>query len=167
MSKDRSSDLRKYAVQTPLEGYQPGWAGQFDTFDDWVNRASRALSGVTGSVGERLPPCRIDAKGRRCHVGLDFQRARDEDAFPVRYFWTFRLQPQAPADRLTDFEIGYVMALCNLTNLHDEPSMASDALLELGKSKAQILQGNDWTDDDLKALGEMFEGWEVAAGTNS
>lgn len=80
---------RPWHDPTPLDGYRPDWAGQFDTFDDWVNHASRALTGVTGSVGEDLRPMCIDAKGRRCHVGKDFMRARDEGAFPIRYFWTF------------------------------------------------------------------------------
>jgi hypothetical protein len=31
----------------------------------------------------------VDAQGRRCNVGKDFMRARDEGTFPVRYFWTF------------------------------------------------------------------------------
>ena len=80
---------RPWHDTTPLKGFEPSWAGQFDTFDDWVNHATRALTGVTGSVGEDLEPVCIDAKGRRCHVGRDFMRARDEGAFPIRYFWEF------------------------------------------------------------------------------
>lgn len=85
MSADRP---RPWHNPTPLVGFMPEWAGQFDTFGDWVNHASRALTGQKGSVGEDIKPICVDAKGRRCHVGADFQRARDEDAFPVRYFWT-------------------------------------------------------------------------------
>ena len=80
---------RPWHDPTPLIGFQPAWAGQFDDFDAWVNHATRALTGETGSVGENLAAFCVDAKGRRCHVGADFMRARDEDAFPVRYFWTF------------------------------------------------------------------------------
>jgi len=80
MSKDRPS---------PLRGFQPEWAGQFDTFEDWANHAQRALGGHTGSVGEDLQAFCVDAKGRRCNVGNDFMLARDEDAFPVRYFFDF------------------------------------------------------------------------------
>lgn len=72
---------------TPLEGFLPLWAGQFDTFQDWVNHATRALTGEKGSVGEDLKAFCVDALGRRCHNGKDFQRARDEGAFPVRYFF--------------------------------------------------------------------------------
>lgn len=80
---------RPWLNPTPLAGYEPDWAGQFDSFDDWVNHASRALTDVKGSVGEPLAAFCVDAKGRRCHVGKDFSLARDEGAFPIRYFWTF------------------------------------------------------------------------------
>ncbi len=83
---------RPWHDPTPLIGFEPEWAGQFDTFDDWVSHASRAFTGVTGSVGEPLSPFCVDAQGRRCHVGADFMRARDERAFPVRYFWTGSVQ---------------------------------------------------------------------------
>lgn len=86
MSKDRP---RPWHNPTPLEGFKPDWAGQFDTFDDWRNHASRALTGTVGSGGERLAAICVDAKGRRCNAGLDFMTARDDDAFPVRYFWFF------------------------------------------------------------------------------
>lgn len=88
MSAERA---RPWQHPTPLIGFEPDWAGQFDSFNDWVNHASRALTGVTGSVGEELKPFCVDAKGRRCHVGKDFMRARDEDAFPIRYFWEGKL----------------------------------------------------------------------------
>jgi len=81
---------RPWIDPTPLEDYAPDWAGQFDSFEDWVNHAARALGNVHGSVGELLPPCCIDAAGRRCHVGKDFMRARDEGTFPIRYFWEFK-----------------------------------------------------------------------------
>lgn len=84
MSADRP---RPWHNPTPLVGFEPDWAGQFDTFNDWVNHATRALSGVRGSVGEELKAFCVDAKGRRCNVGKDFMRARDEEAFPIRYFW--------------------------------------------------------------------------------
>lgn len=79
---------RPWHNPTPLVGFQPNWIGQFDTFDDWVNHASRALTGFTGSVGEEIKAICVDSFGRRCHVGKDFMRARDEGAFPVRYFVT-------------------------------------------------------------------------------
>lgn len=65
----------------------PRWAGEFRDFADWVNFASARLSGCQGSMGQEVAAICVDAKGRRCHVGKDFQRARDEEAFPVRYFW--------------------------------------------------------------------------------
>lgn len=84
---------RPWHNPTPLEGFQPQWAGQFDTFDDWVNDASRALTGKTGSVGEKLGAVCFDTKGRRCNVGKDFSRARDDGSFPIRYFWHGSVTP--------------------------------------------------------------------------
>ena len=62
---------------------RPRWAGEFRDFDDWVNFASARIG-----VGENHPPaiC-VDAQGRRCWIGRHFMRARDEGAFPVRYFF--------------------------------------------------------------------------------
>lgn len=65
----------------------PLWAGEFVSHSDWVNFATKRLTGVRGSVGEEVRAICVDALGRRCNCGGDFMRARDEDAFPVRYFW--------------------------------------------------------------------------------
>lgn len=59
--------------------YRPKFAGQFTTFETWVNKAQ-------GWIGMGNAVC-IDAKGRRCLRGADMMRARDEGAFPVRFFW--------------------------------------------------------------------------------
>lgn len=68
----------------------PAWAGEFVSFGDWVNFATTRLAGAIGSIGQDVPAICVDALGRRCAVG----RARDEDAFPVRYFW--EMQPKEP-----------------------------------------------------------------------
>ena len=52
--------------------------GQFACFQTWVNKA-------TSWIGGTNPLC-ADAKGRICRNGGDFMRARDEGAFPVRYW---------------------------------------------------------------------------------
>lgn len=52
--------------------------GSFSSFSDWVNKAQSRIGG-TGAL------C-FDAKGRRCRMGADFHRARDEEAFPVVYY---------------------------------------------------------------------------------
>lgn len=66
----------------------PRWAGEFPTFDSWVWFASKVLTGVRGQTcGNQVGAICVDRFGRRCSIGGDFMRARDEDAFPVRYFW--------------------------------------------------------------------------------
>lgn len=76
----------------------PKWAGQFDTFDAWVATATARLTGATGSLGQDVPAICVDAKGRRCNIGRDFHRARDENAFPVRYFWECQPLPVGSAE---------------------------------------------------------------------
>ena len=72
--------------------FRPKIAGQFETFDAWVMRASRTISEPhcpTDTTGQTIRAICVDAKGRRCQCGGDFMRARDEGAFPVVYFWEF------------------------------------------------------------------------------
>lgn len=71
---------------TPCD-LKPRWAGEFRDHADWVNFASKRLTGARGSMGQEVGAICVDALGRRCAIGADFARARDEDAFPVRYFW--------------------------------------------------------------------------------
>lgn len=81
------SDEIAEAILSCPEILTPNWEGQFNTFNDWVNRASRAIGGREDSNGAPSRAMCVDTKGRRCENGRDFMRARDEDAFPVRYFW--------------------------------------------------------------------------------
>lgn len=63
-------------VLPPLDGIEP--AGEFRSFAGWVNTARRRIAGLHAVC--------FDAKGRHCAWGAHFMRARDEGAFPVR-FW--------------------------------------------------------------------------------
>lgn len=53
--------------------------GQFHSFEEWVNKACSWIGGTN-------PVC-FDAKDRICAIGRDFMLARDEDAFPVRFWY--------------------------------------------------------------------------------
>lgn len=69
---------------------------QFDDFQQWVSKASSWLTrhedyhdGLFGR-GDYLKDFRavcFDSKGRICKAGADFHRARDENAFPVHWYW--------------------------------------------------------------------------------
>lgn len=63
--------------QTTLPGHEPD--GEFATFIQWVNKA-------TSWIGGKNALC-VDAKDRVCRNGGDFMRARDEGAFPVRFYY--------------------------------------------------------------------------------
>lgn len=71
----------------------PNWAGEFDTFVTWVNKAPSWI--------DNEAVC-IDNLGRRCRIGGDFMRARDENAFPVRFFWDCEPAAPSPAETLTE-----------------------------------------------------------------
>jgi len=51
----------------------------FNTFDEWVDKASSRLSGL----GKRVPWVCLDRQGFVCHIGEDFMMARDKGRFPV------------------------------------------------------------------------------------
>ncbi len=65
----------------------PLWAGEFNSYEDWVNFARQRLTGTTGTHGVEAKAICVDARGRRCLSGGDMMRARNEGAFPVRYFF--------------------------------------------------------------------------------
>ena len=52
----------------------------FQSHQDWVNRATRAIGGKRSNFGEIV--C-IDKNGNNCAIGHDMALARDNDAFPV------------------------------------------------------------------------------------
>lgn len=74
----------------------PNWAGEFKTYEQWVNKGQSWLK----SQSHRPAIC-VDAKGRRCALGADMIRARDEGAFPVRYFWDCEPAPSIIEKRPT------------------------------------------------------------------
>lgn len=71
----------------------------FSCHQDWVNRATRCLTGhpqyrdtsqgngKKGWQGHHFTAMCFDQKGRRCRNGGDMQRAQDEGAFPVWWVW--------------------------------------------------------------------------------
>ncbi len=100
MSQDRNITVGKSWPRpaTPC-ALAPNWEGEFRDFDDWVSFASKRLTVASDSNGADLSAICVDALGRRCHNGRDFARARDEGAFPVRYFFECR-QPAIEPDGL-------------------------------------------------------------------
>lgn len=77
--------LEKTGLLKPkaVPGLVPKWLGQFDTFQEWVDTAHLRL---THEDYKWRPAVCVDTLGRRCAMGKDFMRARDEGTFPVRYF---------------------------------------------------------------------------------
>lgn len=62
---------------------------EFSSFEQWVNKARSWLGGISGGgvrYKKREKCICLDAKGRVCRIGADFQRAKDEGAFPVKAY---------------------------------------------------------------------------------
>jgi hypothetical protein len=55
------------------------WDGEFATYDEWA---------ATGPQPPYRSATFLDAQGRRCITQQDFARAREDRAFPVRYYWS-------------------------------------------------------------------------------
>lgn len=119
---------RPWHKGTPCPHLVADVLGQFDTFDDWVNHAPRALTGFTGSVGEEIRPICIDSLGRRCHLGADFMRARDEGTFPVRYF--IRMKPAA--ERASKDVMSLDRALFILGRVHTRDDIHAGFVVQVG-----------------------------------
>lgn len=78
----------------------------FRSQQDWINRATRELTAhpdyldtqhpkKKGWQGHHFTALCFDQKNRRCRNGADFQRAEDDDAYPVWWIW-----PDQIAERL-------------------------------------------------------------------
>ena len=103
-------------------GYQ-----YFTCQQDWVNNARPALTGHPDYRNTEHPPgegwrghhftalC-FDQKGRRCRIGSDFQRAEDEDAYPVWWVW-----PD---------QIASLLMAANSVRPDEEPALAGDEAVQ-------------------------------------
>lgn len=60
---------------------------QFDSFTQWVNKASSWLTRHPDYHERDFRVVCFDAKGRLCRIGKDFALARDEEAFPIKWIW--------------------------------------------------------------------------------
>lgn len=98
--------------RTPPEGDTDG---DFATFTTWVNKASSWI-GWTGAK------C-FDAKDRPCRQGGDMMRARDEEAFPVRWYWP---------DRFREAIVPSKRDLALIKGLTSEPRSIADIYEEAG-----------------------------------
>lgn len=123
----------------------------FSTFEQWVAKASSWLM----RRSENVKAVCFDMKGRHCANGGDFQRARDESAFPVRWLWPDQIAEMAVHSkeerREAQAEIDWLRAALRLV-----ADRYAD-LLEKGFPKSS--RSNDdqdahlgWNDDNLAAV---------------
>ncbi|GAA0749663.1 hypothetical protein [Sphingomonas trueperi] len=141
------------ATPSPLV---PRWEGEFVSHGDWVNFAAKRLTVATDSNGRDLSAICVDAIGRRCANGRDFDRAEKEGTFPVRYFWDCELPSQDPV-RFLPMESW---------DKRDEPVLllidyAGDGQHALDDATIAITIGhnNDHNVGPEEAQGWRFAGW--------
>ena len=58
--------------------------------------------------------------------------------------------------RQNSFSNGYLLACCNLVNLHDRPELANDVLGEAGITQAEV-KAMDLSEYDARALAKIRE----------
>lgn len=66
------------------------WNQQFDSKQEWINKGRSWLTRRQEMDSNGHPYFKavcFDTKNRLVSCGGDFQRAEDEDAFPVRWLW--------------------------------------------------------------------------------
>lgn len=142
---------------TPTD-LQPNWAGEFSSFDDWVNFARQRLTGTVDPLtgGEVSSIC-VDAHGRRCTIGAHFHRARDENAFPVRFFWDCGPPAEPPRNALDrGVKIGLIMAATTVMVGHSEDVIAETILIGAGITSRQAAIDAGVDGYDLEALAPVF-----------
>lgn len=69
------------------EGMMAEHNQQFDSFEQWVNKASSWLTRHPSYDGNKFRAICHDQKGRCCQNGKDFMLARDENMFPITWRW--------------------------------------------------------------------------------
>ena len=99
---------------------------QFDSFQEWVNKAPSWLTRHPDYKDPTFRAYCFDAKGRQCLIGRDFMRARDENAFPIRWIWPDQIPGASGAPHLLDMLIGKARGVLKGVNLgKDERAIAT------------------------------------------
>lgn len=129
--------------------------GNFATFVQWVNKASSWI----GWTGARC----FDTKDRPCRNGGDFMRARDEDAFPVRWYMPNRFPEPVVPDART-MRVREAVAAAGPSGASDDDLRASGTTAGMSaKRVAAALEGravrldDRWTMDDAGIAQTLYE----------
>lgn len=84
-TKAQEKEWSELDASKPPEGEADG---QFHSYTNWVNKAASWIGGTGAKC--------FDAKNRPCRNGLEFRRAQEENAFPVRFYMPDRFKPRWP-----------------------------------------------------------------------
>ena len=61
--------------------------GEFTSKQQWINKATSWIGGMNALC--------VDAKGRRCLIGLHFDEAEKDNAYPIRFWYGYGGQTKA------------------------------------------------------------------------
>jgi hypothetical protein len=130
---------------------QPIWAGEFRDHANWVSFAAKRLTGTRHAYGHEVPAICVDAFGRRCVCGGDFARARDEGAFPVRFFWEMEVVPETDQRQGVHAPWHEVLDGAEII-LHDQPQQRPgfDTLLDFAFDNMGLAHGSTVPERRLK-----------------
>lgn len=119
---------------------------RFDSFEQWVNKASSWLTRHPDYNDPYFRAYCFDAKGRQCLIGKDFMRARDEDAFPIRWIWPDQIPLMA------DF-VSYVADIA----MDDVGASGAPHMLDMLINKAQNTLKGVSNGEDERNIGTASE----------
>ena len=172
------SDRLSYPTRWPREATPtnlvPMFAGEFRSFEDWVSFATARLTGCLDSNGHEISAICVDALGRRCANGRDMAQARDENAFPVRYFWECEPGPSREETRvaleLSQDQAAILLSLVRPAQAAPEFSKSlANALCASTKRRPALLEATKDGDKKVYALNatgrrivNLLAGWEQA-----
>lgn len=127
--------------------------------DGLVERLSNAGHG--GSIVPNPRMCREAARALTAQQADNAKMRKADEILQGLYDIEKARAEKAEAERDAaeerEFNRGYLIACCNLTNLHDMPEVGFDVLRELGLRKAQV-DGFGLSEYDAEALRNIEKG---------
>ncbi len=142
-------DLDKWmkTIGAGITGYQPEAYALMDLACQELVTLRADNAALTARVKELET-----ANAKLCDGAIDYELKIAERDVSLQ-----ALETQLAAAEKIAFEHGYVLACCNIVNLHDEPTIAHDALSELGVTR-QAVKAMNLSEFDMKALRKIERG---------
>lgn len=176
---DAEEAIRAYLTASDAEREPDFWAvhsrtgvhvGLWRDKDDAENALKQYMGGtITALYAAPLPLTDLEAENARLKAEVERLRELASELPIVKY--ALRATEARLAEALkaleeakrTNFNIGYTLAVANLINLHDTPSVAADVMAQTDITLKEIT-AMGLSDYDLKPLRKMFREEPVLLG---